>query len=318
MTSLAADPPTYEAATEEIRYLRARLAFSSARAGFSGVSTTDWDALANATQWRLLTNGEAELRPSSLQRPAAPRQQVDQGSTNAGQVGGGREVFDKLTFNGTRPVWSADLVRAMQHAQHRRAGGLSPHAYPHAASDVATALRSFALDNTTTRNSRAQESLGVFSSITPWVELTLLQVYGRRAHQIVTVDYNPPVVDANDLSAALGTHLPLRAMHASALGEHYARGRLSFDLIVAFSGIEHDGLGRCARVLSLALSGTSPITPHLLSRRLSPTPPVTPPIASPVTPPSRCLLPHSLLSDTFTAYGACLCIWGLLMHMGLA
>ena len=65
------------------------------------------------------------------------------------------------------------------------------------------------------------------------MEQTLL---GLGVASVTTVDYNEPVL-------AEGTPAALSTLSVQGLARAYAAKR-RFDLIVAFSGIEHDGLGR--------------------------------------------------------------------------
>jgi hypothetical protein len=123
------EPRTYETALAELRYLRKRLAFSRARsADWAGLSTSVWSGIPNRTQWALLTDGEAKLAGraadgTQLVMPAPPQREPSS-EGYAGQVGGGAKVFEKLSFDGSRPVWSADLLRVMlqtkEHREHPR------------------------------------------------------------------------------------------------------------------------------------------------------------------------------------------------------
>eukprot|EP00966_Prymnesium_polylepis_P294420 6798871-Prymnesium_polylepis.1 len=73
-------------------------------------------------------------------------------------------------------------------------------------------------------------SFAVVSSISPWVELTLHDSLGVTS--VTTVDYNLPVANESWLRTASVGELPML----------YSAG-MRFDVIVSFSGIEHDGLG---------------------------------------------------------------------------
>ena len=131
------------------------------------------------------------------------------------QVGGGASIKRHLRFNNSRPVWSARLIREMS-LRRRQGLTLSPPGYPHAAEDIESAFRAFVAP----RWDGGQ--LAVFSSITPWVELTLRACLLLPSHdddvgadgaddtdgavvsppfagdtgrtRIVTVDYNPPLL----------------------------------------------------------------------------------------------------------------------------
>uniref|UniRef100_A0A7S2TNS7 DUF268 domain-containing protein n=1 Tax=Lotharella oceanica TaxID=641309 RepID=A0A7S2TNS7_9EUKA len=70
----------------------------------------------------------------------------------------------------------------------------------------------------------------VAGSISPWVEAILLAIEPRLA--VTTVDYNVPIL--RDTSGRIRT----------AKMEEVMNGKRKFGLIVSFSSIEHDGLGR--------------------------------------------------------------------------
>lgn len=165
------------------------------------------------------------------------------------------EVYSRslLRFaNGTRPIWDRALwdVYAELQAANRT---LSPPAYPHAAEDVAMAAKRFLgrarmpqvtaavwssylladLLTCSLADLLLQVTAAVWSSITPWMEQTLL---GLGVASVTTVDYNEPML-------AEGTPAALSTLSVQGLARAYAAKR-RFDLIVAFSGIEHDGLGR--------------------------------------------------------------------------
>jgi hypothetical protein len=167
--------------------------------------------------------------------PATP------GSTEMAQVGGGEQPWKHLNFSGARPIWSAQLLSTMreimqcpQHGSRKRpCTSLSPPDYPHAAEDLALALRHFVPSR-----SRARD-FATISSISPWVELTLLN-WSDSAHSVTTVDYNPPLVPAG-ANAVVGGRL--RTLDQRRLAHAYGRGQ-RYALVVAFSGVEHDGLGR--------------------------------------------------------------------------
>lgn len=72
--------------------------------------------------------------------------------------------------------------------------------------------------------------VAVWSSISPWAEYTL---YNKGFTNIVTVDYNPPLCPPS---------IPVTSLSIQNLKR--SPRQFKFDLIVSFSGIEHDGLGR--------------------------------------------------------------------------
>ena len=204
----------------EVKSLRAKLEFMEIRRSWPGLSVTNWDALSANVQHELLTNGSAHLaKVLQVKQP----QQMKPAGTDTGQVGGGKAIHALLSFQGQRPVWSHRLLRRAVELQAVNVGNLSPRAYPHSAEDIMLACQHF---------HHAGAQFAVFSSISPWVELTLLK-FKASAH-ITTIDYNPPLID----------HSNIRAMAPSQLPNFYAQYGGVFSLVVAFSGLEHDGLGR--------------------------------------------------------------------------
>lgn len=108
--------------------------------------------------------------------------------------------------------------------------------YPHSAEDVRLAMQTFEA------RPIDQLKLAVWSSISPWVEVTLMALGGR---DIVTVDYNPPVLLTTQPTLKKGsTPASLKTMDLPQVANVYASEGPLFDVIVSFSGIEHDGLGR--------------------------------------------------------------------------
>jgi len=135
-----------------------------------------------------------------------------------------------MQYQGSQPLWSSDLLEVMLGmAKHKHS--LSPVDYPHAAEDIQRALEELA------RADGVAADVAVFSSISPWVEMTLLShslSKVKKKINITTVDFNVPII------ASSRFHL-----HSLARPELAKRcARQPFQLIVSFSGIEHDGLGR--------------------------------------------------------------------------
>ena len=135
-----------------------------------------------------------------------------------------------------------------------QAGGftLSPIDYPHAAEDIELAVQTFLRQS----DLRSLQPC-VISSLSPWIELTLLRA---GLPSVSTVDYNTPVVPSNEsILAVTMTELPKLYGRSGGLGV--------FDLIVAFSGLEHDGLGRYVRAPA---SMQRPILPPAATEEYSP------------------------------------------------
>lgn len=182
------DRPAWSTAEKEIKRLRAKIKFLAVRQHWRGVSSAGWQALSEQTQYEMLSDGKALLAVQNGLYETRGRPRVQNMTTTWGQVGGGasngRALFSLLRFDGNRPVWSGSLLNKATEVQRRRGiGALSPHNYPHAASDIIIACEQFV-------PSTPRGRLGVFSSISPWVELTLLKF--NPSATITTVDYNPP------------------------------------------------------------------------------------------------------------------------------
>ena len=189
--------------------------------GFSGLVPAK--ELGDSTIWQLTTEGQGLFNGQRARKP-----RVVAAKTSTDQLPVSRSL---LRFRGRRPVWDAPLVQAI-----RALPDTSPGGYPHSALDVVRACDEFV-----TRKPDA--TFAVWSSISPWLEVALLRwqrasVGGAPA--VTTVDWNMPIIEDGAATAAGGE---LRTMDASALAAAYARGK-RFDLIVSFSGLEHDGLGR--------------------------------------------------------------------------
>ena len=146
-----------------------------------------------------------------------------------------RSVMPLLKFNGSRPVWSAELLHTLSNVRRNSSGTLSPPHYPHAAEDIALAMQTFL------RPRARRLRVAVFSAITPWVEAALLGLPELQHANLTTIDWNQPILAARHTLAPAWRRL--RTLGQAELARHYARGE-RFDAIVAFSGIEHDGLGR--------------------------------------------------------------------------
>ena len=198
---------------------------SSGWRGFSGLVPAK--ELGDSTLWQLTMEGQGLFNGQSVRRP-----KVVAASTSHDQLPVSKSL---LRFRGRRPVWDAPLVQAI-----RGLPDTSPGGYPHSALDVVRACDEFV----THRKPDAPFAIAVWSSISPWLEVALLRWWrssiGGTPAVTTTVDWNEPIIEGGAAAAAGGE---LRTMDASALAAAYARGK-RFDLIVSFSGLEHDGLGR--------------------------------------------------------------------------
>jgi hypothetical protein len=187
--------------------------------------SVDCKTLPDDVMLRFTSGGRGKFggRPFRPDRPA-----------NRGGLTGERDQIAPQVFkarllrytNNSQPIWDGPLWDAYASMQASRET-LSPPAYPHAAEDIAHAITSF-LELDTLKHMR----VGVWSSITPWVESVLM---GLGASNVTTVDFNEPLLGS-------GTPPAMHTLPLQSLARVYAEGR-RFDLIVSFSGLEHDGLG---------------------------------------------------------------------------
>ena len=204
------------------RFLTLRTNRSGGRwRGFSGlVPAKELTSSKGSTPflWQLTTEGAAMFNGQRPRNPARAHSHTDNDQVPV--------PLSMLRFQGRRPVWDDKLIREI-----RALPDTSPKAYPHAALDIIRACDEFAM------NGKREASFAVWSSITPWLEVALLR-WGASA--VTTVDWNQPLIEK---SAAVAAGGGLRTMDASSLAASYARGT-RFDVIVSFSGLEHDGLGR--------------------------------------------------------------------------
>lgn len=193
---------------------------------WQGVSVAEWAALPRQTQYALASDGKAMVSTTpehKLFRLHASFVNTSDGGTGAAQVGGGLPIHQLLAFKAGRPVWSEKLLRASMALTTRE---VSPQQYGSAALDVLMGLQQFA--------PAGALSYAVFSSISPWVEVTILK--HQSTASIRTVDFNAPIV-APGMGISSMSHSELPGLLEGSATE-------PFDVIVSFSGIEHDGLGR--------------------------------------------------------------------------
>lgn len=161
--------------------------------------------------------------------PALPSSKKDASHSLGNQVH--PSLRHTLGFRDRRPVWTAHVFDVLGNATLDR---LSPPAYPHAATDIKYAIATMrALPGFSTCGQRSR--CLVSSSITPWVEIMLLQ--SQTCAVVHVIDYNPPVVLDKRFGDRLQTFAPTDAPVLDGADGGY-------DLVVSFSGIEHSGLTR--------------------------------------------------------------------------
>lgn len=116
-----------------------------------------------------------------------------------------------------RARWStAEITERIQRVK----GGVSVCSYgPGCDADFASAIKAFPVEG---------KDVLVIGSETPWAEATLL---AHGAKTVTTVDFNEPILEED---------APIQVRSVEELG---ASGEL-FDVILSYSSLEHDGLGR--------------------------------------------------------------------------
>ena len=124
-------------------WLQRREKLNGMRRRSQGISgRVDFLHLPRAAQFSFAMDGETHVLGWPGKFVSAPA--AESGSTPISQVGGGAKIHRLLRFNGSRPVWSRQLISAMQRVAAARGGTLSPPAYPHSAEDILLACRQFA------------------------------------------------------------------------------------------------------------------------------------------------------------------------------
>jgi hypothetical protein len=167
-----------------------------------------WESLDSETQELFLKDG-ARLEHQMLADNRLP-------FSNRFNIPDG--MMHLLEQDDRRMVWSAHAIDVWTAKARSLASDVGPPAYPGAADQLYSALRAFPLRD---------RSVMVAGSTSPWVEAILL-AFGVR--EVATVDYLPPLCDHP------------RVMTFDAAAAVASPG--TFDAIVSFSSIEHDGLGR--------------------------------------------------------------------------
>ena len=230
--------------------------------GMPGFEALTRDVIPHSLKLALTMNGTINFWGHKL--PPAQRGHAAHASESVvlirgGQVANDLQVGVRVTRG--RPQWTRELFAAYS-SLLTSGKSVSPGHYPHAAEDILLALQCFAMPPQfgaataprrecagTTAGKRTGTSSGaailpdglraraaVWSSISPWVEGMLLH-HGMEA--VTTVDYNTPDI-ADDVGVNVSTlgQEALAGVYADSGGKGY------FDLIISFSGLEHDGLGR--------------------------------------------------------------------------
>ena len=219
-------PPTCP--VPELRYERKRAPF---RGPLPQDWLSQWSGVPVTMRYEFTLNGTVGVDnnpPTQEGAPAVDTGEVWRGSTS--HAGGGQVYARLLDADkselllwkvGNRMLWRAELVSFLidEVALGR---DISCPDYPRSAPDVMHALNLVGV-----RGKR----LMVGGSVTPWVEAIALHL---GAAQVVTTDYSVPV--CRDCHPRLSTLEMTHALKRSTPA--------SYDIIVSYSSIEHDGLGR--------------------------------------------------------------------------
>lgn len=137
---------------------------------------------------------------------------------------------------GWKPVWSQELIDAMV-AVGKTNGDFSCEDYPQSVPQLYKAIeRVMAIisreqDKSKSKTTKPMRVL-VAGAISPWVEAVVLSRPGLQLEKLVTTDYNPITIESSQIEF----------VHMEDLKRH--RPDPLFDLVISYSSIEHDGLGR--------------------------------------------------------------------------
>ena len=132
---------------------------------------------------------------------------------------------DNATAN--PPVWSRSLLETAIHEAEKN-GELPVAARSYYPGDVFAMYRMLEL------YSVKDKEVLVIGSLKPWLEAIALS---RGARHVTTVDFSPPQIDPAFQAAHPGK---LSSIHVSELDGT----RKKYDVVMSFSSLEHDGLGR--------------------------------------------------------------------------
>ncbi len=174
--------------------------------------------------WDLSIHGSIKVIGGVRPVPRAPSVQM---STTANQVG--QFVKDTMHFDGFRPRWTLALWRHYGE-ELKRGRSISVPAYPHSAEDMALAMRN------TPPLVEGKGDVAVVGSISPWLESVVYHTANFAT--LVNIAYDGTNEPINEIPA-------LETTHFVALKEEPRR----FDVMISFSSLEHDGLGRYGDVL---------------------------------------------------------------------
>lgn len=115
-------------------------------------------------------------------------------------------------------LWSVDTIETLVTEMKKRNGDISPEVYPTCALQVKKIVNMYGLHG---------QRVLIAGSISPWVESVLI-ASGINFREIHTTDYNEIKIEDNRIS-----FVPIHKVK-----------RGYYDMVISYSSIEHDGLGR--------------------------------------------------------------------------
>jgi len=121
------------------------------------------------------------------------------------------------------PVWSNNLIeRGLEIMRNNEIESLSPEDYPKSSLQIYDALKFVDIKD---------KNVAVLGSISPWIEVICLFL---GAKNVYTIDYNRIIIEHQDDESKRIKFINMKDLN------NYDK----FDVIITFSSIEHDGLGR--------------------------------------------------------------------------
>lgn len=156
--------------------------------------------------------------------PKLPARETTNATVSSGQVAnaGTTAIFESLSFLGSRPLWTSGLWDIYRKLASQGANFVVQDYFWSSERSIEIAYRALNL---------SAPRLVVWSSISPWIEATLF--FYHNVTDITTVDWNGPICDSA---------VPIKCRSLPEMIEQEEAEK--FDIIISFSGIEHDGLTR--------------------------------------------------------------------------
>ena len=131
---------------------------------------------------------------------------------------------------GWKPLWTQELIDALVNIGKKN-GDFSCADYPKSVPQLYQAMDRILGEEAAANPDRKWRVL-IGGAISPWVEAVVLSRSGMNIEKLVTTDYNPIDIQSDQIEF----------IHMEELKSK--RPDPLFDLIISYSSIEHDGLGR--------------------------------------------------------------------------